>query len=209
MGAEPKKRRSSSWNCFELSARKWLRSRAVHADFRVVMDRYVKIEERQVQLADAEKAVVRVEVLRSHLREAISKRNTLVNRLCQEVTYDASGYLVTAENNSDVLAGGLELPKPKRPKGKPGVPTRLRGQASRFSGAVELRWKRPLRRCFFVVQFTSDPSVETGWKFLLTCSNAKCHVEGLRPGTQYWFRIAAGNAHGKGPWSSPIAIRAG
>jgi hypothetical protein len=171
--------------------------------------RYVKLAERQVQLANADKAVVRVEVLRSQLREAISTRNSLANRLYREVTCDASGILVTAENNSDVLAAGLELPKPKRPKGKPGVPTRLRGQAARISGAVELRWKRPLRRCFFVVQFTSDPSVETGWKFMLSCSNARCQVEGLRPGAQYWFRIAAGNAHGQGPWTSPMAVRAG
>ena len=170
--------------------------------------RYVPLAERQSQLAGVEAAVTQVDALRTDLRAAIAARNEQVRNLCQSVTSDACGVLNVAENKTDIVAAGLALPKPKLPKGKPAAPTFLRGQPGRKGGAVELRWKRPLRRCAFTVEFTSSPQAQAGWKVAFASTKAKCVVEGLRPGAQHWFRVCAVNAHGQGPWSSPVAVRA-
>jgi len=34
-----------------------------------------------------------------------------------------------------------------------------------------------------------------------------CEVTGLKGGLKCWFRVAASNAHGLGPWSQPVSAR--
>ena len=50
-----------------------------------------------------------------------------------------------------LLAAGAGVKKAKQPVGKPGVPTLLRVISTESEGAVRLRWKRPVRRCVFLI----------------------------------------------------------
>jgi hypothetical protein len=108
---------------------------------------------------------------------------------------------LTAGDPAVLLAAGLEIARDKSPVGKPDAPGNVRADVTEFEGRVKLRWQRPVRRCWFDVQATTDPTATTGWKKLLTCFKQTCEVSGLESGKKYWFRLAASNAHGQGPWS--------
>ena len=91
--------------------------------------------------------------------------------------------------------------------GIPDAPDNLRAEAMDIEGAVRLRWKRSVRRCIFKIQMTRDISVETGWKLAASSGRQTCDVTELKSGVKYWFRVAASNAHGQGPWSQPVGAR--
>ena len=93
--------------------------------------------------------------------------------------------------------------------GQPAAPTQLRASATEFEGRVRLRWKRPIRRCVFIIEMTTDPAALTGWRQVAVSGNRQsCEVAGLESGRKGWFRVAATNAHGQGPWSQPVCARA-
>jgi hypothetical protein len=73
---------------------------------------------------------------------------------------------------------------------------------------VSLRWTRPLRRCSFVVQISTNPGDSGSWKHCLTCCITQCVIEGLTPGMRYWFRVHALNRQGHGSWTQPLPVRA-
>jgi hypothetical protein len=71
-----------------------------------------------------------------------------------------------------------------------------------------LRWKRPVRRCAFLIQMTSDQAAATGWQQVAISGNRQsCEVTRLESGVKCWFRVAPTNAHGQGPWSQPVSVR--
>jgi hypothetical protein len=58
-----------------------------------------------------------------------------------------------------LLAAGVGVKKDKQPVGKPGAPTLMRVLSADYPKArVSLRWKRPVRRCAFLIQMTTDPT---------------------------------------------------
>jgi hypothetical protein len=57
------------------------------------------------------------------------------------------------------------------------------------------------------VQMTTDRAARTGWKQATICVRQTCDVTGMASGRKYWFRVAANNAHGQGPWSQPVSAR--
>jgi len=164
----------------------------------------------QTRLAEAEAALARVPELRAELRAAISARNRIVAALCTEVTRGGKGYYAEVGGDAaELQAGGLELPKSKSPVGRPDAPGSFRAERTASSGTVRLRWKRPVRRCVFTIEYTADAAGQTDWQHHSTQTSSRCDVEGLEPGRLYWFRAAAINAHGRGPWTQSIAVRPG
>jgi hypothetical protein len=83
----------------------------------------------------------------------------------------------------------------------------LRVVSTEFEGVVRLRWKRPVRRCAFLIQMTTAPAATRGWKQVGLSIRQSCEVTGLKGGLKCWFRVAASNAHGLGPWSQPVSAR--
>jgi hypothetical protein len=97
----------------------------------------------------------------------------------------------------------------QKPVGQPGAPTNLRVTPGTHSGTAMLRWKRTVRRCVFLIEATTDPNGLTSWARVKECTPQKCLLKGLTPGQVYWFRVAALNAHGTGPWGGPVMFRVG
>ena len=153
-------------------------------------------------------ACAEVENLKVALRAALARRNQLVRAARQAATDTASGIAaLTAGEPVAMLAVGIEVVRDKRPVGLPDAPTQLRTVPTDFEGTAQLRWQRPVRRCAFAVEATADPAAATGWQRQLTCLKQSCSIKGLADGTKYWFRVAASNAHGQGPWSQPVSVR--
>jgi hypothetical protein len=54
---------------------------------------------------------------------------------------------------------------------------------------------------------TTAPAATRGWKQVAISIRQSCEVTGLKSGLKCWFRVAASNAHGLGPWSQPVSAR--
>ena len=157
-------------------------------------------------VAEAANAVTEVEVLKAALRAALTKRNEKVAAMRDHTT--TAALLINVMTDGDpaaLLAAGVGVKRPKQPVGKPGAPTLLRGFSTESEGAVRLRWKRPVRRCVFLIQMTTAPAATRGWKQVAISVRQSCTVTGLKSGSKCWFRVSATNAHGQGPWSQPVS----
>ncbi len=158
-------------------------------------------------IGEAEAATAEVETLKSALKAALQKRNTKVRAACDSATSAALLISVITEGDpAGMLAAGLGVVRDKQPVGKPDATQNVRALMSDFEGRVKLRWKRTVRRCWFDVEATTDPSATTGWKKLVMCFKQTCELTGLESGKKYWFRISASNAHGQGPWSQAVSV---
>ncbi len=168
----------------------------------------VGLEALEEKFAAAGAALQEVVNLRAALRTALNRRAGALRELCRVAEASAHRHAVAVNYDPvQMLAGGIELVREKKPLGMPSAPERFRAEHGAFSGSVVLRWKRPLRRCFFFIEATTDPQAQEGWTRLKECSAAKCELRDLPVGQLHWFRVAALNAHGLGPWSALASLR--
>ena len=141
------------------------------------------------------------------MKTAVTRRNTLLRSARDQTTYACGMVAVNANYDTSTLLGaGLSLKAEKKPVGKPGAPTNFNAAPGDNEGTVTLSWKRPIRRCTFMVQMQADG--ESEWKNVENSVPTRCVIEKLKPGAKYWFRVNAVNAHGSGPWTNAIAVRA-
>lgn len=70
-------------------------------------------------------------------------------------------------------------------------------------GYSKVVWKRDPNADAYVVQRCADPITEASWVTLATVTEAKYEGNGVTPGLKYWYRVAAVNRLGQGPWSEP------
>ena len=153
-------------------------------------------------------AVAEVEVLKTALRAALVKRDNKAAAMRNQTTRAAAAInYATGGDPVALLVAGVGVKKAKQPVGRPGTPASLRVISAESDGAVSLRWKRPVRRCAFLIQMTTAPSATRGWKQVAISIRQSCTVTGLKSGAKCWFRVAANNSHGQGPWSQPVSAR--
>jgi hypothetical protein len=159
-------------------------------------------------VADAADAVAEVEVLKTSLKAALSRRDEKMGIMRDHTT--AAAFAITALTGGDpaaLLRAGMEIKKAKQPVGRPGAPALMRVIGTESEGAASLRWKRPVRRCAFLIQMTTAPTATRGWRQVAVCIRQSCTVTGLKSGLKCWFRVAANNSYGQGPWSQPVSAR--
>ena len=167
------------------------------------------------KLSDASDAVKalrashdRITSLRGQLKAEIQNRQKLLRTARERVYYACLNAAVKMDfDPAGLSAAGLELERPKNvPVGVPGVPEYLRGEPTNVKGEARLRWKRPVRRCWFLIECCTD--IQAGdWKLLESATQQVHVVSGLKSGGEFWFRVCAENSHGQGPWSQPVAVR--
>ncbi|MBP7496174.1 MAG: hypothetical protein KA792_00720 [Bacteroidales bacterium] len=57
----------------------------------------------------------------------------------------------------------------------------------------------------FNIQTTLTPNDESSWKLILSTHNShKLLISNIVPDLKYWYRVAAANAQGQGPWSLAV-----
>jgi hypothetical protein len=168
----------------------------------------VRLSAREGELTAATAATALVENLRKQLRTAVADRNKKVGVLCFGTTISSLAYSALSKTESELRAGGLDIIRRGKPSVRPAVPAKFRSRLTRREGTVSLRWTRPLRRCSFVVQISTNPSDSGSWKHCLTCCTTHCLIQGLTPGVRYWFRVHALNRQGHGSWTQPLPVRA-
>jgi hypothetical protein len=159
-------------------------------------------------VAEAADAVAEVEALKTTLRAALQRRDKKVHAMRFHTT--RATVAIRAATGGDpeaLLMVGVGIAKDKQPVGKPDAPARFQVFATNYEGTVSLRWKRPVRRCTFLIQMTTAPSATRGWKQVAISIRQTCTVTGLKSDQKCWFRVGATNSHGQGPWSQPVSTR--
>lgn len=76
----------------------------------------------------------------------------------------------------------------------------------RFNGTpghAKVSWRALRGAKGYLVQGSADPSAETGWTEPVISTRTSLDANGAEPGQPYWYRVAAFNATGQGPWSMP------
>jgi hypothetical protein len=151
----------------------------------------------------------RIASLRSDLKSEVSRRKELFATARMAAKRAGVGSLLkTKWEPAAILAAGLDVAAPKSVRlTVPDAPTNLRAVPTAGEGEAMLRWKRPVRRCSFEVQWHTDPPDADRWHSETTCFQQKCLVKGLVSGGKYWFRVRASNAHGQSAWSNLATVR--
>ena len=107
-----------------------------------------------------------------------------------------------------LLQAGLKVSAPKTSRtGPPGVPKELRMKP--VAGGAEVRWKSPMRRSLFFLQYREDSPQGEKWisPENSTAIRTRFTFRNLKPGVLYWFRVQAYNPNGKSGWSNPTSAR--
>jgi hypothetical protein len=100
-----------------------------------------------------------------------------------------------------ILSAGFDVCLPPVPLPIPdavtGVTVRLNGSP----GYSKISWKAVAGAEGYLVQGSPDPITPTSWEQPFISKKTKCEGNGASPGQKYWYRIAAFNSAGQGPWS--------
>lgn len=145
-----------------------------------------------------------LEVARSTLNELLAKRDTAEKRWDRGVAQLAvTTEALTNSNPVDILSTGFGVrPTDGRPQPLP-APGGLQAATNGSPGKTKLRWDGSHGAVIYLIEMSLDAGDPVTWKFKTTSTKTSCEVEGAEPGKPAWFRIAAVNAIGQGPWSGP------
>ena len=72
-------------------------------------------------------------------------------------------------------------------------------------GHSKLNWEGVSGADGYLVQGSPDPITATGWTQSIVSTKTTFLGNGATAGQKYWFRVAAFNARGQGPWSEPAS----
>ena len=167
------------------------------------------LEELRAVDAAARASHARIISLRTELKSEVSDRKALFAAARLSANCAGIGALVKSGwHSANVLALGLDVPASNQtPVGVPAAPINLHAAPTDSEGEVILRWKRPVRRCVFEIEWHTDPPATDHWQREASCTKAKSLVKGLVSGGKYWFRVRAINAHGPSAWSNLAPVR--
>ena len=138
-----------------------------------------------------------------------SKANTAEKNIVRAELED--GLTVLAFKVRELVAGdiplflstGFDIKSEGQPVGLASTPSGLAAKEGPFSGSIALNWDFQQEARSFVVQMSTDISNPTAWTHESVVTRSEFTIVGLTSGTKYWFRVAAINAAGQGPYSDP------
>lgn len=163
----------------------------------------------QTVVATAHDSRQRIQRLRAELKHEVAGHQTHLRAAREAVTRACVHTLANVHADPAAMtAAGLNVRADWQKVGVPAAPQNLTAAATLNAGEIRLRWQRPLRRCFFKVEFTANPNTETNWRQLGGETAQSFLATGLTPGKLYWFRVRAENIHGQSPWSGVASARA-
>ncbi len=103
-------------------------------------------------------------------------------------------YFVLYASGGDQLkafSSGFTLAKEPVPQPEIQKPTGLKVANSDQSGTLLISTKKVKGAAAYMHQYTADPlQKEDSW-MTMTCTQTRCKLEGLTPGTTYFFRVGA------------------
>ena len=145
----------------------------------------------------------RIRQLKAELKQEVAGHQTHLRAARVATTQACLKTAVNVKGEPAAMAAtGLPLASSWQKAAVPAAPQNLRARATESAGEIRLDWKRPLRRCFFKVEFTTNPTNENGWQIVGGTRSQSLTVPGLKAGRVYYFRVRAENIHGQSPQSN-------
>ena len=135
--------------------------------------------------------------LQTSLQNALASWNTMLNGLAG-VTENA-----TQGDAEKIQSAGFAIRATPSPRPPLEAPTGLLARTNGAPGVTRLNWNPLDGARFYIVQQNPNPMLENGWVQVATSTKARCETEGVEPGTEMWYRVAAADSDGQGPWSAP------
>ena len=83
------------------------------------------------------------------------------------------------------------------------VPPALSATAGDHEGEVDLAWDGVAGARSYLIEKSLDPPTATSWGHAGAATKSRASINGLTPGTRYWFRVAAIGTNGQSGWSDP------
>ena len=155
----------------------------------------------QEELVAANAAVL---VARAALNQMVSVRDGIEKRWDGQIsqlasaTQVATGGEVTAIFSAGFGVRGANVPPQPLP-----APEEVNAATNGSPGRTKLTWRVQPGAVIYLVEMSPDPMTPTSWRQMATSTRASCEFGGAEPGRRSWFRVAAVNATGQGPWSAP------
>ena len=145
-----------------------------------------------------------VDTARAKLAELLSTRDAAEKRWDCGIAQLASltEALTEGDPTSIISAGFGTRTTTGRPQPLP-APTGLRAATNGSPGKTMLSWDVVGGVVIYLIEMSLDPDSPVTWKFKATSTRTSRELDGAHPGQPAWFRIAAVNATGQGPWSTP------
>lgn len=155
----------------------------------------------QQGLLDADAAVT---AHKTKGQQLMSERDTALDAWMQAITALAAfTESATGGDPAKILSAGFGVkgqPSPEQPVDQvQNVRVTFNGEP----GKSLVRWKRDSNADAYVIQCCQDPIVDSEWVYLATTPEPKFTGNGAIPGKRCWYRVAAVNRLGQGPWSEP------
>lgn len=104
-----------------------------------------------------------------------------------------------------VLSTGLDLKAEPSPAQELDAPTNLRVATNGTPGKTKISVDPLPGAVLYIIEQSPDPITAESWDEVAKTTKPKCMLEGAEPGKKSWFRVAAVNSLGQGPWSDPVA----
>jgi hypothetical protein len=104
-----------------------------------------------------------------------------------------------------ILTTGFDIREAGTPIPLPGAVENLMVKLNGFPGHSKITWKPISGADGYVIQGSVDPITATSWTEPVIATKASVNGNGAAPGQKYWYRVAAFNAAGQGPWSQPAS----
>lgn len=110
---------------------------------------------------------------------------------------------VTQGNPTKITSAGFSVRgEPTPPQPLP-APVNLLAQTNGRPGVTKLSWEAMNDVAVYIIQMSTDPLNEAGWEIVGSSTKSRCEISGAQPGKPVWYRVAAVNGAGQGPWSAP------
>jgi hypothetical protein len=166
------------------------------------------LDELEQVLAEARAVRQELNEVRAKARATLSKQKQIMVRLRDTTTGCAVHFWAQVKGNpAELISAGLAVEKSKHVSvGRPGAPTLLRATVE--ANGVKVRWRAPMRRCWFSLAYAEDKPGHGNWIHTSDFSTARSHFtfKKLKNGRTYWFRVKAHNSNGDSPWSQFVRV---
>lgn len=104
-----------------------------------------------------------------------------------------------------ILTTGFDVRNSSTPTQPPASVENLMVKLDDAPGHSKLTWKPMARAEGYLVQGSPDPITATSWTASMLTSKASFKGNGATAGEKYWYRVAAFNGAGQGPWCQPAS----
>lgn len=154
-----------------------------------------------------EAAVATVQATKQQLKTDFSKQDE------REDLFDAAmsqlvGYVQSVAGDDEALihsAGMDTRASGGQSTSVPDLPPSLSATAGDHDGEIDLTWDTVPKAKSYVIEKSGDPPTATSWQHAAVSTKSGATIEGLTPGTRYWFRVAAVGSAGQSGWSDPAS----